>query len=173
MLSFDGFVEVNGKKEFIKCDVISCLKVIELLTKEDPKSLGKAVALFYRETPQDIEESIRAMIEFIYKKLDHFEHEKGSKVLDFIKDFDAIYTAIYRVYKIDISTEQLHWWKFLLMIGDLAKEPLLVHRIKIRGTKLSEIKDSKQRSEIAKEQSRLRLEEKLSLEERNKKWIGG
>lgn len=173
MFKFEKYVLVNDKREFIRCDVMSCLEVIELLTKQDPKEVGKAVALFYREPPQDIEESIKAMLDFLYKKLDHFEHAKGKNVLDFTKDFDAIYTAIYRVYHIDITEEPLHWWKFLLMIGDISNEPLLVHRIRIRGTVLSDIKDPKQRNEIAKEQSRLRLEEKLSLEERNRKWIGG
>jgi len=173
MIRFDKYVLVNNRRKFIRCDVISCLEVIELLQKNTPKDLGKAVALFYREPIVDIEKALEAMIGFLYKKLDCFEHEKGKKVLDFSKDFDAIFTAIYRVYHIDITEQPIHWWKFLLMIGDISDEPILVHRIKIRGMKLSDIKDPKQRSEIAKEQSRIRLEEKLSLEERNKKWTGG
>ena len=173
MFKFDEFVLVNNKREFIRCDVMSCLKVIELLTQQDLQSLGKAVALFYREPQTDIDACINSMIDFLYKKLDSFEHEKGNKVMDFSKDFDAIFTAIYRTYHIDITETKLHWWKFILMLGDISDEPVLVHRIKIRGTKLSEIKDPKQKAIIAKEQNRIRLEQKLSLTERNKKWSGG
>lgn len=172
MFKFESYVKVNGRKEFIRADVMSCLETIELLTMQDPKSLGKAIALFYRQEQTDIEASIKSMQNFLYKKLDDFPHEKGKKIMDFKKDFDAIFTAIYRVYHIDITVEPLHWWKFLMMISDISSEPLLVHRIKIRGTNLNEIKDPQQKAIILKEQNRLRLEKKLTLEERNQKWKG-
>ena len=89
------------------------------------------------------------------------------------KDFDAIYSAILRIYKIDIIEEKVHWWKFLLMLSDLSEELSLVYRVKIRSTKLGDIKDPQVRSQISREQKRLRLGKALSLEERNKKWTGG
>lgn len=175
LLTFKSYVKVNGKSVFINSDTVTCIKVIGLLSKKTPKSLGEALALFYKEwTEQVNEESVSAMSDFLFKDLDEFpSKDNHKKVLDLEKDFDAIWSSIYRVYHVDIVEDKPHWWKFLLMLADLSKEPLLVNRISIRSTKLSDVKNQEARSHIRKEQERVALEKKLSLEERNKKWAGG
>lgn len=168
-------MEIEGSRAFINSDVKTCMKIIELLATKDSEKLGKAIALFFKEDWQHHidEASVKAMTEFIFKKMDDFEYEENKKVLDLNKDFDAIYSAILRLYKIDIIEEKVHWWKFLLMLSDLSEELSLVHRVKIRSTKLGDIKDPNTRSQVAREQKRLRLDKALSLEERNRKWAGG
>lgn len=172
IVEFKSYVLVKGSRVFINSDTMTCFKVIELLSDADPEKLGEAMALFFKEEPAFTDFELEAMTDFLYKSMNDFESESGKKVVDLIKDFDAIWSGIYRVFKVDI-TENLHWWKFLLMLSDLSSEPALVGRIRIRSTNLNEIKDTKARNEIAKEQNRLRLEKKLSLAERNRKWLGG
>ena len=156
---------------------MTCLKIIELMPEGKEiktETLQQVLALFFRDDWRSHvnEESIKAMNEFLFKKFDDFEHAKSERVLDMIKDFDAIYSGILRVYKIDIIETEVHWWKFLLMLSDLAEQTSLAYRMKIRGTKLSDIKDPNQRSEISKAKESVRLTKKLSLEERNKRWKG-
>lgn len=177
LIKFDKYVLINGSKVFIHSDVMTCLKIIELLPEGQeikPKTLAKVLALFFRDNWQNHvdDKSFKAMTEFLFKKLDEFDHPKSEKTLDIIKDFDAIYSGILRVYKVDIIEEKIHWWKFLLMLADLGDETSIAYRMKMRGTNLSSIKDPAQKAEIAKVKNVFRLTKKLSLDERNKRWRG-
>lgn len=47
------------------------------------------------------------------------EHVKS---VDFEKDSDAIYSAFYGTYNIDLSCAKLHWWKFISMFKSLPED---------------------------------------------------
>ena len=177
IIKFEKYVLINGSKVFIHPNAMNCLKIIELLPEGEeitPMTLNKVLALFFRDDWKQFsnEEIFKAMNDFLFKRFNDFEGSKSERVFDIVKDFDAIYTGILRVYKIDIIEEEVHWWKFLLMLSDLDEENAISYRKKIRGTKLSDIKDPNQRSNISRAKESIRLTKKLSLEERNKRWRG-
>ena len=83
--------------------------------------------------------------------------QKGTYSLDY--DATYIYTGFMQAYGIDLHRElgKLHWQEFQALLRDLPQETAFGEIVKIRGTKLSEIKDAKERTHMAKLQARYRL----------------
>ena len=78
---------------------------------------------------------------------------------DFDQDAQAIYAAFWQTYGIDLFKEQghLHWYKFQALLSGLPDDTKFTRVREIRGTKLSDIKDKKERSRMAKLKRQLAL----------------
>lgn len=82
---------------------------------------------------------------------------------DYDFDYDApyIYAAFRQAYGIDLVEQRgrLHWLTFAALFDALPEETAFVRIRRIRSTKLSEIKDKKQRAEVRQQQITLALPE--------------
>lgn len=71
---------------------------------------------------------------------------------DFDQDAQLIYAGFWQTYGIDLFEEQgrLHWYKFQALLSGLPDDTKFSRVREIRTTKLSDIKDKKERSRVAK-----------------------
>ncbi len=99
--------------------------------------------------------------------------ECGNKpvVVDFAVDEEPIFAAFYGAYKIDLTEENLHWWKFLALFRSLPQDCEISRIMQYRGTDLKSVpKYHKKFYAEMKSKYRLdksRSERQLTLDERN------
>ena len=87
--------------------------------------------------------------------------------MDFEQDYDYIEASFMSDYNIDLSTTEMHWWKFYNLINGLSNSEIgnccVLNRVRnLRNYDTSQIKDVKERTKIekAKQQVALRKKEK-------------
>lgn len=87
--------------------------------------------------------------------------------MDFEQDYDYIEASFMSDYNIDLSTTEMHWWKFYNLINGLSNSEMgnccVLNRVRnLRNYDTSQIKDIKERTKIekAKQQVALRKKEK-------------
>ena len=95
--------------------------------------------------------------------------------MDFNEDMDYIEASFMSDYRIDLSTTNMHWWKFFSLINGLSNSELgnccVLNRIRnLRTFDVSKIKDSKEREKILKAKEEVALkankkENKLTKEQ--------
>ena len=78
-------------------------------------------------------------------------------VFDFTADGDAIFSAFYQVYGIDLTQAPLHWWKFTALLKSLPPDTEFMSRIALRTMDLSRIEDDALRKKLRRARARVRL----------------
>ncbi|WP_179394731.1 Gp15 family bacteriophage protein [Lacticaseibacillus absianus] len=80
----------------------------------------------------------------------HIQQRKPD--FDFGQDAQLIYAAFWQTYGLDLFEQrgQMHWYKFQSLLAGLPDDTKFSRVRQIRGTKLSDIKDKKERAEMAK-----------------------
>ncbi|MDL2206267.1 bacteriophage Gp15 family protein [Eubacteriales bacterium OttesenSCG-928-N13] len=109
-----------------------------------------ALALFYPEIPEDVEEAERQMLDFYAsdkprnekQQTDVKRHANDPPTYSFDYDDEYIYAAFRQQYGINLNTvEALHWFEFRAML--IALDNCVFNTIKgYRATDLSKIKDA-------------------------------
>lgn len=59
-------------------------------------------------------------------------NSKEIKTIDFHQDASLIRSAFFRAYKIDLTTEKIHWFQFIELLADLPSDTALMQVISIR-----------------------------------------
>ena len=76
--------------------------------------------LFIDEYPDDITECMRAIEWFLSAwSHDNFSEPSGKKSMDFDIDQGRIYSAFLHQYRIDLNTEDMHFWRFMILLSTL------------------------------------------------------
>ena len=75
--------------------------------------------------------------------------------MDFNEDMDYIEASFMSDYRIDLTAEKMHWWKFYNLLEGLSNSELgnccVLNRVRnLRTFDLSQIKDNKERERLAK-----------------------
>ena len=149
----------------------------------DAEKLIRLLRLYYPvRIPPDIGKALDRIIWF-YRCGEEKEKEekkeryqrRGSKdpAYSFSQDAPYIYAAFKEQYGIDLTTEDLHSWKFMALFESLGEDTkmsriMYYRKVSTSGMSKSErafINDMKKLYKIRDDG-----EEKLSLEERNRKW---
>ena len=73
------------------------------------------------------------LLEKIIKQIIAPEQKQGKKVMDFVQDAGAIYSAFLQVYHIDLYKQKMHWWIFLELLRALPEDTRLAQIINIRS----------------------------------------
>jgi hypothetical protein len=121
---------IDGVECPINSDFRTVLRCYEIqgdkeeLSKEE---LLKILLLFYKKQKMFTEEHVNKMYWFF-----SCGREKGKKrfprkiagindkqPFDFEKDADLIYAGFMQQYGIDLQTEDMHWWKFMILLENL------------------------------------------------------
>lgn len=125
---FPRSVRVRGKVFPVRWDFHTCLKLIQI--NEDTalahiERLGLMLDKFYlEEVPEDLEEAIRLMAKFLEGGKEpetpgQEEESTAPRLFSYERDGALIYTAVLSRFGVDLEREEVHWWKFLAMLGDL------------------------------------------------------
>jgi hypothetical protein len=173
-MNYPEYAEIDGKRFQINTDfrvAIECNEIAQDTSINDfERSLAIIYKLFGREGLDDSEhhqELLEKGLLFLAcgKPLEKNNHEEPN--MDFVEDMDYIEASFMSDYRIDLSEQKMHWWKFNKLIDGLSNSELgnccILNRIRnIRTHDMKDIKDPKERERWmkAKEQVALKKNKK-------------
>lgn len=121
--------------------------------------------LYGNGIPHDINVAVEGLHWFLSCGREENNHKSSSKEL-FYWDFDheKLYSSFMSTYGIDITKEDMHWFKFVALIGSLRKDSAFNGAVAIRSYDTSELKGKALR-EMRELQESLKPPVQLSSEE--------
>lgn len=144
-------VTVNGETCYLKTDFKRWITFELILTDPNIVEQAKLAAMLplcLKKLPSNIDVAVEACLKF-YSGKDNLplQHEKSvSKPLySFLYDAELIYSAFMSQYGIDLSGNNMHWYKFRALFKGLKPDNKISEVMQIRGTNLSDIKDDDKR----------------------------
>ena len=180
-------VDVDGAIYPIRTDFRIGIQLEELLkneTMDEKEKYEKMLLLYYPRIPNDLNGAIKKILWFYQCGTEKIEPEEGKKeryrryrskepAYSFRQDAKYIYSAFKEQYRIDLNTEEMHWWKFLSLFESLNENTKMGKIMFYRQVSVSGL-PKEQRSfynEMKKlYQIREGDEEKVTLEQRNNRW---
>lgn len=172
MNNYPEYAEVNEKKYKINSDFRTAIRCNEIIEDETIKQIEKSLAIIcilFGEDALDDEENLKDLLDIAYKFLYCNKEEQTNthyeKDFDFIQDYDYIEASFMSDYRIDLSTTNMHWWKFINLFNGLSNSEMgnccIINRIRnLRNINLNEIKDLKERERIRKAKESVALKKK-------------
>lgn len=165
-------VEIDGVRYRIRTDwrVWARFELVMLDGAISPEAkAAELLAACYIDLPPSLDKAFAAMLDFYAgadgKKAGRDEG-KGRPVYSFDYDAQAITAAFWAQYGIDITTTDMHWWKFKALFGALGEDTQLVKTMQYRSVDLSKIKDKEQRAHYRKLKRLYALPDNRSEEEK-------
>lgn len=179
-MTYPKKVRVRNKEYLINTDFRIAIECNSIAMDTDIGDYERALAIIYKlfgdEGLNDAENHCE-LLELAQKYLSCGK-ELSSDVrqdeidMDFEQDYDYIEASFMSDYNIDLSTTEMHWWKFYNLINGLSNSEMgnccVLNRVRnLRNYDTSQIKDVKERTKIekAKQQVALRKKEKALTKE--------
>lgn len=161
-----------GSREYeIKTDfrvVLAWLRVLDS-GDENGEKIAKTLSLFgvlewHQEDLEKIVEQLHAFVmrgEETKRKKDASgkEVKESMKAFDLEVDSGRIFAAFFQVYRINLSTARLHWWKFMELLEGLPTGTRLSDVVAIRSRKFEKGMTPAQKNELKAAQDRYRIGE--------------
>lgn len=167
-------ITVNGKDFPIATDFrvwvrFDCLTERKTL---DPDTLAEVLALVFTECvlPDSLSDTLSALFRFYACGEDGSKRRKSTpgsqkRVVSFAHDSPLIYAAFMAQYGIDLTRENLHWWKFRALFDGLNEHQKICEVVGWRAADLSKIKDKERRAFYRKMQEIYKLPDTRSIDE--------
>lgn len=172
MRNCPSYVTVNGVKYPINTDFRVALECLQIVDDTEIGDAERAYAVVYKlfDVISDDNELIAKLLLLACKYLRCGEDEKEQQArqqdMDFEQDEGAIYASFMSDYHIDLSTVNLHWYRFVDLLQGLTDKCVLSRTRELRTFDLSEIKDTKTRDKIAQAQQAVALKRRRTKEEK-------
>lgn len=175
-------ITIDGEAYAIDTDFRTWIKFGEILknVKYNPvQTAAEAIMLCIKskQLPPKADITLNALLKFYSMGFVQNEPERksgsehGKSVYDFVYDAKYIFAAFFSQYGIDLTEANMHWFKFCALFQGLSEDEKISKIIGYRSTKLSDIKDRKQKAFIRKMQELHRLPDNRSEEEKNQDMI--
>lgn len=175
---FPTYIEVCGTKCKINTDFKVWLKFANLMSNTEQKTedIVEIFKLIFCELPPNFNDAIVGMINFYsgnanIQKEDKNKHSESKIIFDFTFDADMIFSAFMQQYKIDLTTAEMHWWKFKALFSGLSDETQFIKAVQYRGMDLSKIKDKDQKKFYHKMKKIYKLPDRRREEEKENDFI--
>ncbi len=164
------YVKVGDKKYKINTDFRVAIECNEIAQDDTIGDTERPLAIIYKlygdeglDNPQDWEKLMELAIKYLTLNKETSNVDKGQAIdMDFAEDMNYIEASFMSDYKIDLAKEKMHWWKFYSLLEGLSNSEIgnccVLNRIRnLRTFDLSQIKDNKQREQLAKAQEAVSL----------------
>lgn len=172
MVTFDFLIDdypksltIDGIDVLIDSDFKTIIKIINVLETPIYSFFEKqmiAINAFYPSL-KNISNPILCfdeMIRFIHLYRDEKNEDDNQKVFDFTKDSGRILAAFIQCYNIDLSTINMHWFKFYTLLENISdSKPQLLQVMELRATKITNAMDAEQRIALRKAKKRISLDD--------------
>lgn len=102
-----------------------------------PEALGGLLGRFYPQgVPPDAEEAVEGMLWF-YRCGKDDERDGGggaghARLYDFEQDGEALYTSFLHAFRVDLTTDGVHWWQFRRLMFGLPADTPFAQRLHYR-----------------------------------------
>lgn len=157
------YVKIGDKKYKINTDfrvAIECNNIAQDNTIGDTE---RPLAIIYKlfgdkglNNSQDWDKLLELGIKYLSLGKDTSSVDNNIEIdMDFNEDMDYIEASFMSDYRIDLTNEKMHWWKFYNLLEGLSNSELgnccVLNRVRnLRTFDLSQIKDNKERERLAK-----------------------
>lgn len=133
---------------------------------KDSKKAAEALKLCYKETlPPNLISALLGMMTFLHRGTDDsVSQSKQPPLFSFVQDADVIYASFLRLYGIDLTCQDLHWYTFCALLSSLSEENPFAAVVKIRSFDESTVKDPARRVKIAELKARFALQDAAARE---------
>lgn len=172
-MAYPEYAEVNGKKYKINTSFRTAIECQEIAYDESIGDFERALAVIYKlfgdEGLKDIynqEGLMDVALKFLScgKEIEETNEEPD---MDFVQDMDYIEASFMSDFGMDLSKEEIHWWKFFNLMNGLSNSEMgnccVLNRIRnLRNFDTKDIKDPKELEKIKK------AKKQVALKKRNK-----
>ncbi|WP_295219829.1 Gp15 family bacteriophage protein [Ruminococcus sp.] len=151
-------VSVQGKPYPVVTGYREWLSFLEMLADETYTAEERmlcAMAWYQAHPPCSIAEAYQALLRYVScVDIPHTGRETGksanAQLLSYTYDGAYIISDFLRFYHIDLTAENLHWYKFRLLLEALPDESAVKQRVAYRSIQLANVKDKNQQKRIRK-----------------------
>lgn len=157
------YVKIGDKKYKINTDFRVAIECNNIAQDDSIGDTERSLAIIYKlfgddglDNPQDWDKLLELGIKYLSLGKDTSGVDKDTEIdMDFNEDMDYIEASFMSDYRIDLTTEKMHFWKFYTLLEGLSNSELgnccVLNRVRnLRTFDLSQIKDNKERERLAK-----------------------
>lgn len=157
------YVKVGDKKYKINTDFRVAIECNNIAQDDNISDYERPLAIIYKlfgdeglDNPQDWDKLLELAIKYLTLNKDTSDVDNNTEIdMDFNEDMDYIEASFMSDYRIDLTTEKMHFWKFYNLLEGLSNSDLgnccVLNRVRnLRTFDLSQIKDNKERERLAK-----------------------
>lgn len=167
-MNYPKYVEVNGNKYEINTDFRVAIRCNEIAENSNignyERALGILCTLFGEKAIKNHNDQ-QELLELAKKYLSCGKELKSNNTtpdMDYVEDMDYIEASFMSDYRIDLSSVDMHWWKFNKLINGLSNSEMgnccILNRVRnLRNFDLKEVKDPKERAKIQKAKEQVAL----------------
>ena len=160
-MNYPEYVEINGKKYKINTDFRVAIECNEIAKDDSKEDIERVFAIIYKlygkEGLEDLDNH-NELMEYAKKFLScgkGLQDNDEKPDMDYVEDMDYIEASFMSDYQIDLSSNEMHWWKFNKLIGGLSNSEMgnccVLNRIRnLRNYDLRSITDLKEREKMRK-----------------------
>lgn len=173
-MSYPDCVKINDEQYKINTDFRIAIKCNEIALDPTIDDEERALAIIFKlfgekglENTQNYEQLLEYSKKYLScgKKLEQESNEKPD--MDYVEDMDYIEASFMSDYQIDLSNEQMHWWKFNKLINGLSNSEMgnccILNRVRnLRNYDIKQIKDPKERTKLLKAKQMVALKRDLT-----------
>lgn len=168
-MEYPKYVKVNDKKYAINTDfriAIECNRIAEDTTIGDYE---RALAIIYKlfgddgiNAQDDYEKLLELAIKYLSCGKNGVSSNNEEPDMDFVEDMDYIEASFMSDYNIDLTKEEMHWWKFMKLMNGLSNSEMgnccVLNRVRnLRNFDTKDIKDQKEKERIEKAKKQVAL----------------
>ena len=173
-MRYPSKVKIEDREYEINTDFRIAIECNQIALDDKISDFERALAIIYKlygEKGLNANSDLNRLLELgqkylsCGKEVENNENEEPD--MDFVQDMDYIEASFMSDYNIDLSSTEMHWYKFYNLINGLSNSEMgsccVLNRVRnLRTYDTSQIKDAKERSKIekAKEQVALKKKEK-------------
>lgn len=172
MRKYPTKVEVDGKVIPIDTSFRTALRCMEVVDDDSISDEERAFAIIYLLTDDIPKVNLSKLLLVLKKYLqcgeDNQRQVSKQRDMDFEQDEKFIISSFMFDYGIDLSKEDMHWWRFVDLLNGLSSDCILSRIRDIRTMDISIYKDAKTRERIlkARQQVALKIKHKETEEEK-------
>ena len=167
-MNYPEYVEVNNRLYRIRTDFRVALKCNKIALDETIGDFERPLAIIYTlfenglDHKEDYSELIRLAIKYLKCGREQEQTNDEEADMDYEEDMDYIEASFMSDYHIDLTTSNIHWWKFNNLMNGLSNSEMgnccVLNRIRnLRNYDTSTIKDAKERHKIEKAKKEVAL----------------
>lgn len=138
-------VNVDGEICYLKTDFKIWIIFETVLAEgalDQEQKLAVLLPLCLKKLPSNLDKAVKACLKF-YRGNEKTSNEEvsGKPLYSFMQDAEFIFSAFMSQYGIDLTTTNMHWYKFRALFKGLSPDNKICEIMQIRSINLSDIKD--------------------------------
>lgn len=95
---------------------------------------------------------------------------KNTQIFDFEIDSERIFASFWAAYGIDLTSADMHWWKFMALLRCLPRDSAFMQVVGLRGTDTADVADDGLRRQIRRARAAVRIRKNSEIQKGENGW---